>query len=398
MKARSSLTRVHNASSSMAGYLFQARYALLRGLEEGKRNPGHVISIEKFDDVAFEDADQPVELIQTKHHGEPGDTSDKSVDVWRTLNIWLKRVAGDPVAASSTRFVFLTTNTAADGSALSKLRQAEESRDVPCAIALLIAAANTSENQATKAARSAFLSLDTAMRKLLIENIWVFDKAPNIIDVRDEIEEVLHYSAPVGKVGTFTDYLEGWWFRRVILSLTDPNGSAIPLTAVQSKISEIRDNFKMDRLPLDETIDAMPPITTMPGDDRVFVRQMNLIGVFGDAALATVHDYYRASQQRSRWARENLLLDGETENYDRSLRDEWRRRFLAWVDDIAEPCNDAMQQACGKKIFRWACVYQKPLRNRDETWLSSGSFQILADTMRVGWHPNYKTLLSSEEE
>ena len=250
MKARSSLTRAHNASGSMTGYLFQARYALLRGLEEGKRNPGHVISIEKFDDVAFEDADQPVELIQTKHHGEPGDTSDKSVDVWRTLNIWLKRVARDPVAASNTRFVFLTTNTAADGSALSKLRQAEESRDVPGAIALLIAAANTSENQATKATRSAFLSLDTAMRKLLIENIWVFDKAPNIIDVRDEIEEVLHYSAPVGKVGTFTDYLEGWWFRRVILSLTDPNGSAIPITAIQNKVSEIRENFTIDRLPL----------------------------------------------------------------------------------------------------------------------------------------------------
>ena len=44
----------HDTSASMTGYLFQARYALLCGLEAERRHLGHALSIEKLDDVAFE--------------------------------------------------------------------------------------------------------------------------------------------------------------------------------------------------------------------------------------------------------------------------------------------------------------------------------------------------------
>ena len=388
---------MHNATGSMTGYLFQARYALLLGLEEGKRNPSHALSLEKFDDIAFEDSDQPVELIQTKHHGKPGNTSDSSVDLWKTLYIWTKRVAENPSGAADTRFVFLTTNTATDGSALSKLREVDGTRDEQGALNLLITTATDSENQATESARKAFLKLDSATKNLLIHNIWVLDKTPNIVDVRDEIELVLHYSAPEGKVSTFTDYLEGWWFNRVVLALTDPKLSAIPLSALQSKVSELRDDFQRGNLPLDETIDSMLPITTVPDDDRVFVRQMSLIGVSEQEVLMAIHDYYRAFEQRSRWAREHLLLDDESERYDRSLWNDWNRRFVACDSDADKNCSDDVKQAFGKKIFRWACRHQKPLRNRDEIWLSAGSYQMLADIRRVGWHPNYMRLLTSEE-
>ena len=59
MTASPSLSASHSATASLTGYLFQARYALLRGLEEARRHPGHALSIEKFDDVAFEDTGRP---------------------------------------------------------------------------------------------------------------------------------------------------------------------------------------------------------------------------------------------------------------------------------------------------------------------------------------------------
>ena len=393
-----SLNVSHGASGSMTGYLFQARYALLRGLEEGRRYPGHALSIEKFDDVAFEKDGHPVELIQTKHHVRHGNVSDGSADLWKTLNIWIKRIIEDPAGAANTRFVFLTTSTATDGSVLSKLRQTDESRDVASAIDLLVLAATASTNQATEAPRNAFLNLNSAMRRILVENIWVFDEAPNIINVRGEIEETLFYAAPNDKVGVFADYLEGWWFNRVIIALTDPTSPAIPLRDIHSKVFEIQENFKIGRLPLDEAIDAMPPVTMLPGDDRVFVRQMNLIGVSDGEALTAIHDYYRAFGQRSRWARENLFLDGEADRYDRALWEAWHRQFLPPVADAGEDCNDGDKQTLGKGIFRWACRYPKPLRNREEIWLSSGSFQILADSIRIGWHPDYEILLVSGED
>lgn len=388
----------HNASASLIGYLYQARYALLRGLEESRKHPSHALSIEKFDDVSFEEDGHPVQILQTKHHSVHGDVSDVSVDLWKTLNIWIQRIKEDPTGTANTRLVLLTTNTAADGSALSMLRKSCDSRDEARALELLNSAATKSQNQATKVARNQFLSLTTAARQLLVCNIWVFDKAPNIIDVRGDIEEVLHYSAPPEQVSNLTDQLEGWWFNRVIISLTDPDSSEISLGSIEMKVSELREKFKIENLIVDEKIEGMPPVSDLPGDERTFVRQMDLVNIPEDELKATVHDYYRAYEQRSRWARENLLLDGEADRYDRSLHDAWDRRFLACTADLAVDCDEGIKEEKGKEVFRWSREYQKPFRNRDELWLSSGSFQMLADEVRIGWHPDYETRITSQEE
>ena len=55
----------HQATEQMLGYLYQIRYALALLLKND--NPDYQISIEKFDDVAFDKDGQPVQLIQLKH-------------------------------------------------------------------------------------------------------------------------------------------------------------------------------------------------------------------------------------------------------------------------------------------------------------------------------------------
>lgn len=385
-----------SAAPSMAGYLFQARYALLLGLRDAKRHPSHVLSIETFDDLALEDSDGLVQLIQTKHHRTRSAISDSSVDLWKTIHGWIEQVDADPTTAGA-RLVLLTTNSAADQSALSKLRAWTDRRDESHALQLLRSVAATSENTATKSARDAFLALSDVVQELLLENIWLVDDAPNLIDVRDEIEQELHYSAPREHVSDLTDRLEGWWFDRVSTALIDSGLSRIPLTSIQNKVSELREHFKLAYLPLDDDIDHMDPVTEMPEDDRTFIRQMNIIRVPDPEARATVHDYYRAYAQRSRWIRQDLLLDGEVTRYDEHLHDAWQRRFFAHTADLNDEADRATKEMQGKRVFRWAREYHRPLRNRDELWLSSGSFQMLADELQVGWHPNYLALLASEE-
>ena len=397
MKKSTSSIVSHSGAYAMTGYLFQARYALLRALEEGKRNSGHALSIERFDDISFDDRGEPIEIIQTKHHTKPSDISDMSTDLWKTLRVWITLVNSAPISVANMRLVFLTTSTAADRSALSHLRYTDNQRDIPSAVEKLIIAARVSNNQKTQSARDAFLALDDASRTLLVQNIWVFDNAPNIIDVRNEIETILYYSAPRGKLSIFTDYLEGWWFSRIISALMreDTSSSRIFLTTLQKKVLEIQEEFSRNGLPLDETIDAMPPVETLPDDDRIFVRQMQLVGLSEAEKLLATHDYYRAFQQRSRWARENLLIDGESDRYDRALWEAWRRNFIAVGSEVDETWSDSVKRRKGKRIFHWASRYSKPLRDRDELWLSAGSFQMLADLVRIGWHLDYESLLNS---
>ena len=388
----------HDAPGPMAGYLYQVRYALLRALEEARRNPGRMLLIEKFDDVAFAEEGRPVELIQTKHHLSKGDVTDQSVDLWRTLSVWVDRLEHDPTGAANTRLVLVTTNTASEGSALSMLRKLSAPRDEERALELLVRAAEESENATTAKARKAFLSISGSEREILVGNTWVFDETADIVDVREEIEEILHYSAQGDQLQAFTDELEGWWFSRVVGALGGSDVSEIAVVSVERKVSELRERFRVGNLMVDEALEALTPEATAGSDGRTFVQQLHLVDVSDGEVEATVYDYYRASAQRSRWARENLLLDGEAESYDRKLFDAWQRRFLGHMAEVDGETEEMEKRARGRSVFRWSREYQKPLRNRDELWLSSGSFQMLADVVRVGWHPEFEERLSDLEK
>ena len=96
----------HQATEQMLGYLYQIRYALALLLKND--NPDYQISIEKFDDVAFDKDGQPVQLIQLKHHiKQKGNLTDSSADLWRTLKVWIDSLAQKPELLDSTEFLII---------------------------------------------------------------------------------------------------------------------------------------------------------------------------------------------------------------------------------------------------------------------------------------------------
>ena len=111
----------HDASAQMLGYLYQVRCAL--NILLSAENEQSSICIEKFDDVAFSnDGDTPSVLIQTKHHvSNRGDLTDTSVDLWRTLNVWMDMFRKQDIA--NTRFIIITTSNAPDNAASWFMRQ-----------------------------------------------------------------------------------------------------------------------------------------------------------------------------------------------------------------------------------------------------------------------------------
>jgi hypothetical protein len=136
----------HGAAASAVGYIYQIRWALLEVLRAAHERPDQAISIEKLEDVAGEQHDSPVRLLQLKHHqvsaGAVGDMDD---DVWRTVRVWLD----SPLAAGvdPPDLYLVTTQIAADRSALEALRPPD--RDP----------AQASRTQGTKSVRHRFLEL-----------------------------------------------------------------------------------------------------------------------------------------------------------------------------------------------------------------------------------------------
>ena len=145
----------HQASEQMIGYLYQVRYALYLLLDNDNTN--YQISIEKFDDVAFEENGSPKELIQLKHHvNKGGSLADSSVDLWRTLKVWIDMVSENNSLVYNSEFFLITTSSAPEGSAAAMLSKKDEDRNSLEAYNRLKNIAETSENKTNKTFYEAF--------------------------------------------------------------------------------------------------------------------------------------------------------------------------------------------------------------------------------------------------
>lgn len=133
-------------------------------------------------------------------------------------------------------------------------------------------------------------------------------------------------------------------------------------------------------------------------DPRTFVVQLREIGVSSNRIRNAILDYYRAFEQRSEWARKNLLVQGEIEDFEDRLVDEWSRYRDVVFEDLDETSAELVLQRAGKELYKWADQQSgniESLRIRarvTEPYVTRGSFHILADAApepRIYWHPRF---------
>jgi hypothetical protein len=382
-----------DASGSLAGYIYQCRLALLLGLQTVKKKPNGQISIEKFDDIAFDNNDHAHCIIQAKHHISAKNLTDSSVDFWKTLRIWIEGWKSGVITNADTRRLLITTAVAADGSAISKLRTESSEADRQAARLALQAIATSSTNQITKVGRELFLKLTDKEADLLLSSIHVLDAAPNLPDVLDDIVGELRILAPTHS-DKVAEHLEGWWFKLVGKRLVGEDATQILLQDIVRKANEIGRMYGPDGLPV-STPDELGDKPYDPSDEaEIYVKQMRLVQLPMRVIQSGIRDFYLAKTQRSKWAREGLLLDGETSRYDAKLQDQWERRFQADCCEAVD-ADDNNKREIGRKTYFWANQQQVGFRGVVEGWITAGSFQGLANRLKVGWHPHFNDHLGS---
>jgi hypothetical protein len=344
--------------------------------------------LEIFDDVTFERDGTAAEILQTKHHiTGRGSLSDSSPDLWRTLRVWMDLIESGRIELGHVSFSLVTTGHAPEGSAAALLR-AGPMRDPEAARRTLDRIATTSENADSARAYSAFLAPSGPTRLALLESITVLDGAPSIADVPRQLADELYWTTERRFLGPLIDRLRGWWHRRVLSHLVDSEGAHLSAESVRVTIGDLRDSFTSDNLPIDiglHDADVWP----LDPENRVFVEQLLLIALSNHAIEVAVRDYKRAYMQRSRWLRDELIGWEELERYEQALIDEWQHHRV-----LLEGLADASNQ---QRVEAGRALYSKLMLDTDlnirarvqESFVPRGSFHMLADDLRVGWHPDF---------
>jgi hypothetical protein len=389
----------HDASASALGYLYQSQWPLVEIVRRGNYQPDASLTVELYDDVAWEQAGTPTELLQLKHHvNAVGHLGDMDVDLWRTIGVWMdSHLAGDP---SGPTLTLVTTSTATAGTAAAALRPGP-GREPEAARRLLEAAARESTAAATSQTRARFLDLAEGERAVFLGRIYVLDAQPTIGDELDaHLRSALFYVLPVGHETTFIDQLWGWW-RRVIVDLLRRAYGRIDALDVKAKIDELRNSFAGDNLPTLVGRDDIDFDVEATYAHRPFVEQLRWIAFTALLLQKAMIDYYRAYTQSASWVEDNLVGLDELADFEVDLKDEWERQFEYMKLKLPPGSDNATQERAGQELFRLVAETSAVrLRAYDEPFFTRGTLHGLADDGHIGWHPDFearlKTLLLGE--
>lgn len=392
-----STTDRYSAGEQGLGYIYQPRLALLHLLQLPEDT---AVFLEKDDDLDFVDGDGGKSLASLKHKAVGDRLTDLSTDFWKSVNIWLARYTRDGRAASNLRFFLFTTGTVPADSFLIRLltNQPVASTNADSLTDLADAALVKSKSQLIGQIATEFNKLTGIEKQDFLERILVLDCSPRIDDIPATIKDKYMRSVRREHREFVFERLEGWWNDAVIKQLTGARPEGILGYEVSDRLSAFAEEYTADNLPIEFRGKVPAREIDTENDSRLFVAQLREIGISSNRIRSAILDYYRAFEQRSAWARENLLVSGEVEEYEDRLADEWNRykdvAFEKVTDDSAE---DALRQA-GTTLYNWAQfetgkIESLRIRARvTEPFVLRGSLHILADTTpepRVHWHPRF---------
>lgn len=390
-------TDKYSAGEQGLGYIYQGRLALYQMLQLPEST---TVFLEKDDDVDFEDGNGGKSLASLKHKAEGERLNDLSTDFWKSVRIWLDRYKRDDRAKSSLRFFLFTTGKVGANSFLTRFLAdfVGNGEDDKTPRELADDALAKSKSTSIVAIAHDFNELSNAEKEDFLARIQIFDGSPRIGDIPKLVKEgPMRIVRPANRDAVF-ERLEGWWNDQVIRLLTGARTAGIPGDEISEKMFSLSEEYKSDNLPI--TFLGKEPTEGIDTDNdpRSFVWQLREIGISKDRIHSAILDFYRAFEQRSEWARENLLVPGELDRYEDRLVDEWRRFKDVVFEELDENGAEDTLKRAGKDLYKWADlesgkIHSLRIRERvTEPYVTRGSFHILANATpapRIYWHPRF---------
>ena len=384
-----------SAGEQGLGYFYQPRFALLQMLQLPEETS---VFVEKDDDLDFVDVSGRKTLGSLKHKAPGERITNLSTDFWKSVRIWLTRYKDGGRIESTHRFYLFTTNEVSETSFLKEFLPTEIARssDDPTLITLADAALAETQSEMIQKIANELHTLNEAEQIDFWRRITIFDHAPRIDDIPGLIKDRHMRSIRREYRDPVFERLEGWWHDTVLALLTGKRLLPIYGYEVSDKLSAFADEYKADNLPITFRGKVPDGEIDTDNDDRLFVRQLREIGISSARIRNAILDYYRAYEQRSAWARENLLVSGELEDYEDRLEDEWSRYRDVVFEKLDRENAESVLREAGQRLYQWADLESGnigSLRIRErvtEPYVIRGCFHILANIAplpRIYWHP-----------
>jgi hypothetical protein len=392
----------HAAEGSALGFWYQAYFALLTLVSLVTDDAA--IGIEQLDDVELK-ADGQTLLYQLKHSisASPPPITIKSSSLWRTVKVWIDALPR--LTLAETTLHLIAVGTIPSDSPLRALTDPDADRaDLVAAMTAEAERVIEAREAAAKAKKTlpfpnrvdgcrAFLALSEPERLNLLRRTVIRPDSPTVAEIEQKIAGHFQFVLPEHRPAVAKRLIE-WWDRQIVYSLCGERDRVITRAELQSQIMAVVADLEQGKLVAEfETVSH--PEDYQP--DGMLARQIELVKGKPYDLERAIREEWKAREQRARWLADNPAMATKITAYDAVLREHWSDRHAELVDACASLKEDGKCES-GLKLLRWT-HHEAPTAVRPiaEGWGAPyyvrGSYQVLAINLKVGWHPDYETLL-----
>ena len=389
----------------LQGYLLQVRHMLYELISVDDR----IVSIEKLDDVAVE-ADGKVIAEQVKSVTSANNPiAERSSVFWKTLYNWCTYIeTGALPAGAIMRFVVVSNGIVTPGSIQASFMNACSDSDAQKALAdakkSILGTAQ--DNFAT----DMYAALPDSYREY-IRYLFDGNRTKIVCDMIKSMEIEIHnntydedllnrFSNQVGLPAEYVDLLLTdmlGWVTQTVESFTKDNKPAYISAAEYRKALNTQIRAYNTNAVL-RAVSQVPSKDEQSGEiERLdtYIRQLQLVEMDDATLYEAASVFLRAKIDKIEWAQRGIVHAQSFEDYHDALYRIWTNQKQLMGLQYR---TDAI--ACGKAVYfkcRNDSAQQKLQGVETPPFFGSGSLHDLAntpaDSPRIGWHPQYITLL-----
>lgn len=150
----------------------------------------------------------------------------------------------------------------------------------------------------------------------------------------------------------------------------------------------------------DRSDNALTPFATKPTESQIqdeilkqyYVQQLRLIGAEDDIVYDAINTYLMATTDRTEWAKRGYVHRTSFIDYEAALRRTW----MLHRTSVKATIPHASPEQVGQVVLSQCLQAMIPLQEKSvASYFTPGSFHKLANTLDIGWHPEFAKLLAA---
>jgi hypothetical protein len=381
-----------NAAGQLFGYSLQYPRALLRLLEA---DSDASVAVEVFGDVSVITKNGNILSEEDKSSIASNPLTNLSINLWKTFFNWVVAINNRELDPEIDRFVLYANHKIPEKSLVMEFNNSTETTvDEVLKHADLIVKDIPKKHKIYEYKEYLLKKNRDNFKALLPRFELVFN--PLADNVYDDIKKILKDKTFIDatEIEWVLNYLTGWLQTAIMGKISKNIPAILSKEYFTHELRPLLSKLRKKEL-IDFALSKMPTEVQLINNARqrpIYIKQLEYINSSDDEIIEAVSNYFKADSNRLDWIDKEIITESDMDDFEKKLCSFHNNTN----NKIRLTRTTNSDEERGKLLYSECQNRKESLSNQDPPHGTiQGSYHVLSDEERLGWHPNWKILLKA---